>query len=621
MLLIPPGRMIFHDEFGEVLPSASINGSNATSETGLTLPAVIGGARTAVDTEANMSIIPNFGTALATHAGVTMGGSYNRNSYADGFAWMDFPTGFDAAAHAGQGRIVVMYDSSGRAAWSYLGAAGSGETLGNDLLISGVCANSATLSPYNTFDGASINGYHAIGDGAAVYRGASTARVINYALGNLYQVTFNISLSAGALPFVILQNASGGTTLGRGAERSFSGDNIYYSVTKIADTGVIAFYNNLSEATEYTASNITLKTALTPSATGCWVYPTLAAAVVGDTAQSGWNKPTAFNMNSATYTFGIHQPTSGGRLFFQGGKATPAYGDAALWEPYAVTRPGTIIAFKLSTKDATLSTAVRLDTAKTGDFGETKIQIASDTLLTYDGATAGPVTLTPVDSTDYVLVIITRTAGAQFLIKTGNGYYRRIPANSVANTATLYAALMAYSAAAFYDWVRIPKTRYIFPPVASDSFTGTAGSNDSRIADGLGHAETTGLGSGGAGVVWSGASGAVDGSGRLVITPTVATTGGPLNDGNLFTNGTFDTDASWTKGAGWTIDTADSNAAEATAAAGNLTQAGVAVVGNFYRLSATVVDATLFYPFSPEVLVFSPALRVVVGPVPINVPP
>ena len=34
---------------------------------------------------------------------------------------------------------------------------------------------------------------------------------------------------------------------------------------------------------------------------------------------------------------------------------------------------------------------------------------------------------------------------------------------------------------------------------------------------------------------------------------TLVSTGGPLNDGNVITNGTFDSDTAWTKNTGWTI--------------------------------------------------------------------
>jgi len=52
------------------------------------------GDREGADTETCISIIPNLSAAVATHAGVTFGGSNNRCSYATGYGWMDYPTVF-----------------------------------------------------------------------------------------------------------------------------------------------------------------------------------------------------------------------------------------------------------------------------------------------------------------------------------------------------------------------------------------------------------------------------------------------------------------------------------------------------------------------------------------------
>lgn len=64
---------------------------------------------------------------------------------------------------------------------------------------------------------------------------------------------------------------------------------------------------------------------------------------------------------------------------------------------------------------------------------------------------------------------------------------------------------------------------------------------------------------------------------------------GTLGDNSVL-NGTFDTDVSWTKGTGWTIDTGDSNNAIATATTGNLNEtASTVVAGKYYQLSFDAV--------------------------------
>ena len=97
------------------------------------------------------------------------------------------------------------------------------------------------------------------------------------------------------------------------------------------------------------------------------------------------------------------------------------------------------------------------------------------------------------------------------------------------------------------------------------------------VSDGQGHQEKTGLGSGGSGVVMTGATWTASG-GSVYNTPTEGE--------ELFLNTGFDTDANWTKGTGWTIDTADSNVAEGTATSSIIKQT-VATVGSWYKFGIT----------------------------------
>ena len=89
-MIIKP-KYKWRDEFLTALAPGSINGT-ASEPSGTT--------RTTVNTENCLSIIPNLSAAIATHSGVTFGGSNNRCSYATNYSWLDFPTGFDAAAAA-----------------------------------------------------------------------------------------------------------------------------------------------------------------------------------------------------------------------------------------------------------------------------------------------------------------------------------------------------------------------------------------------------------------------------------------------------------------------------------------------------------------------------------------
>ena len=234
-----------------------------------------------------------------------------------------------------------------------------------------------------------------------------------------------------------------------------------------------------------------------------------------------------------------------GKLFFNGGKAVPAYGDPGAWADTAITRKaGKIVAFKFMVNDATTAIELGLDTDKTGEIAGQRLRIASDTLKIYDGTTAGPTVFVPLDGVEYTMVFVTRTTGILVYLKSGTGYYKYLGETTINNTATLYAGIANYSAVAYCDFVRLPKRLWLPAPLLSDSFTGDAGTADGRTPDGAGHLETSGLGSGGTDYTWSG-SGAVDGSGNLVITPTLGEE--LLTDGG-FENWTSDTNlTSWTE--------------------------------------------------------------------------
>ena len=56
---------------------------------------------------------------------------------------------------------------------------------------------------------------------------------------------------------------------------------------------------------------------------------------------------------------------------------------------------------------------------------------------------------------------------------------------------------------------------------------------------------------------------------------------------NIVTNGGFDTDSNWSKGAGWTIS---GGKASNDGSTGNLTQSGILIVGEQYEITVTVSD-------------------------------
>lgn len=512
----PVGPLSRCDEFSTVRTSAAINGSLVEPWGDST--------RTGVDTETCMNIIPNVGPSIINHTGVTFGGSNNRCSYADAYAWMDFPTGFNAAAHAGLGRIVVMYDSSGRAAWGFLGAGGSGETLGSELSTSWSNVNFITFSS----SGNSIT--EAIAN--TMYQQA-ISNSFTLIKGNAVNINISWITNSGSGD-IRLRTASPG-----GYDTGTYDIVLPYSLSS-QDTSIFMSWGNnyltalfvsLSSSINFSVSSFSVKKILTPATTGCWVYPTLAKAIAGNTAQSGWNKPSAFNMNSTTYTFNIYEPRIGGKLFVMGGKATPAYGDPGYWRTTAITRAaGQIGAAKITLGDVTSGFEFGFSNAKTGALVGNSFRVVSDTVKPYDGSTAGPTVSIPTDSTEVTKAVVLRAAGAHFFRKIGSGYWKYLYSTLTNNTASLYLGIAGYSQAFTADWIRPPFLKWLPTPLLSDSFAAAdATSNHGRLSDGLGHAETTGLGSGGSGVAWSGGSGAIV-SNRLVITPTL---GAELNSGDI----------------------------------------------------------------------------------------
>ena len=118
---------------------------------------------------------------------------------------------------------------------------------------------------------------------------------------------------------------------------------------------------------------------------------------------------------------------------------------------------------------------------------------------TSNGITVGALTV----STSYKIAIALRATGAYYFIKGGAfTNWTLIWVSSVNGNATLYPCMIHGSGANAFssDFIRvIPNGLLWLPiPLASDGFGGTFGTTD-----GLGHAETSGIGAGGSGVTWT----------------------------------------------------------------------------------------------------------------------
>lgn len=122
-------------------------------------------------------------------------------------------------------------------------------------------------------------------------------------------------------------------------------------------------------------------------------------------------------------------------------------------------------------------------------------QISSTALRLYYNASL-VVVGTYTGTGDYKLAIALRSSGAFYFIK-GTEYsdWTLLGFNTGGTQAVLYATYGGQNATYQSDYIRVPKDLWIPSPLLSDGFS-------SSTSDGAGHAETSGIGSGGSGKTW-----------------------------------------------------------------------------------------------------------------------
>ena len=175
----------------------------------------------------------------------------------------------------------------------WIKAAGAAETLDSELVGAGNCFNSATY-PYETFDGASATGFHAI-KSAIGAKYAGTADQIIYSAGVLYKVGFTLTRTSGLGPEKVGHRASLSGTLHGMNYTPAAGANIAYSTATESSTGLLSFYSGggAPETTEFTVAGITFKPVLAPSATGVTIW---------DLTDDNWVSDGGIDPNAASFT-------------------------------------------------------------------------------------------------------------------------------------------------------------------------------------------------------------------------------------------------------------------------------------------------------------------------------
>lgn len=199
-------------------------------------------------------------------------------------------------------------------------------------------------------------------------------------------------------------------------------------------------------------------------------------------------------------------------------QASWTWGDPGYWNTESVTRKrGLVCAWKVNFKTINGYTAFGLSIAKSSNIDSSYIRFVPN----YIAASSIGNIETAVANTDFYFAIVLRDSGASYFVKKSTNTWKYCGQDTIGNAATYYPGIAGYSLVGYCDWIRQSNYLWMPKPLISDNFAGTDGdSADGRVSNGLGHAETTGLGSGGAGVVWAGSTATVA-TNRLVITPTL----------------------------------------------------------------------------------------------------
>jgi hypothetical protein len=283
-----------------------------------------------------------------------------------------------------------------------------------------------------------------------------------------------------------------------------------------------------------------------------------------------------------------------GKLTFSGGKESPSVGDPAIWYPAIDRVAGRMLMLDYAASSQ-LYSHFGFDNDQTTLTGAHRFGMTAD--KTYFSVESGYIYPYTNDSS-YKLSSILRANGQFAFLSENNAPWRLLWMNASSNLTPLYPVVSNYSSVFTSSFIRIPNTLWLPTPLASDGFS------VSGTTDGKGHAEGVagGIGEGGGGLAWQsgGTTWSVSGA-KAINSPTITGDG----HANVVVNGTFTTDANWAKGTGWTIDTADSNVAEASSATSELSQTngttGTWYLATFDLVTRTAGSVSLFGGATPYV--------------------
>lgn len=173
-------------------------------------------------------------------------------------------------------------------------------------------------------------------------------------------------------------------------------------------------------------------------------------------------------------------------------------GNPALWYPSISRVAGLILLGKLNYTTSG-GWILGWDTDQTGGLASHAFFLTG-TALSANSGLAGPTVATIAASTDYQLALVLRAVGAHFFVKGGAWTnWTLIYSFSTASNTPVFPGIGGNATSVMtFDFIRVPSTFWLPTPLASDGFATAFGTTD-----GLGHAETSGAGSGGGAVTWT----------------------------------------------------------------------------------------------------------------------